>query len=451
MENEYKEIKVYDINSKVQEIRLKEIEDEVNKLENEKSKIKFFPSVKEINSVIEEEKISSKEITKSNKKISKVGEKTNWIISKVKSIPKATKFIMKQKKEEKNQLVNKINSLKENLKIVKTSHDKLKFLGFYSLEEKVDYLIEHKVQPVLQKEDKYRGERVGHKLYSEPNQLIAILKTNTPIENATIKNNFQSISDKLDLRIKSKRHVIPFEYKDNNIHFTLNGEIKYIDLSKNNFKYAILIPFEELPKNKILRILPEDTCVEDDLKLSNRAWVLCPKAELKKIRELNPTLNILGYDDTKVEGYIRALIALLGYNSESVSEDGWTSGGILLSSIKEENNYSPIKNNKTSVINAGEGNKANEAIIGLLDYLKENKIKVSEEEALKIVKQESLNHYVKGINKDLVEEIVRRGYKINSDIKSKIDILLSNIQPHELEPIKGKLEKIIAQIIATYR
>ena len=55
--------------------------------------------------------------------------------------------------------------------------------------------------------------------------------------------------------------------------------------SWDNCKYAILIPFDDIPNEKIGRVAPMDTFTRGSIELSENSWILCPKNEVERLLE----------------------------------------------------------------------------------------------------------------------------------------------------------------------
>lgn len=93
--------------------------------------------------------------------------------------------------------------------------------------------------------------------------------------------------------------------------------------SWDNCKYAILIPFDDIPNEKIGRVAPMDTFTRGSIELSENSWILCPKNEVERLKIFNPKVHVLGYEGENVTGYSKPFLTQLGYRGEDVGMWSW--------------------------------------------------------------------------------------------------------------------------------
>ena len=88
-------------------------------------------------------------------------------------------------------------------------------------------------------------------------------------------------------------------------------------------RYAILIPFENIPNEKIGSAAPMDTFTKGSIKLQENCWLLCPKDEVIQLQEENPGIRVIGYEGESVLGYSSPFLSALGYRAEDVGMWSW--------------------------------------------------------------------------------------------------------------------------------
>lgn len=123
------------------------------------------------------------------------------------------------------------------------------------------------------------------------------------------------IGDKsYDYKHKEQRHTV---------HFAVNGEVGSHDMGNWDIrKYAIIVPFECL-LDEIISACSCDTFIRDRALLNDQCYILCPKGEEEKVKELNNMVNIIPYEGKNVSGFANAVISFLGYKCERVSNHEW--------------------------------------------------------------------------------------------------------------------------------
>lgn len=117
---------------------------------------------------------------------------------------------------------------------------------------------------------------------------------------------------------------IQFKSARNTIHFSVNGEVGSHGFGNwNNCKYAILIPFKNIPVNQLRCSVTVDTFIEGGLKLPETAYFLCPEDEIEIVKKNNPNINVIGYKGKTVSGVADLMVSMLGYKLEIVSNFKW--------------------------------------------------------------------------------------------------------------------------------
>ena len=162
--------------------------------------------------------------------------------------------------------------------------------------------------------------------------LILVHKTDFYQEDA-IKTPYDTKkSDKIEfiIHFNNEKHVYEIPIRDyrNTVHFCLNGGVEsHIYGSWDEKKYAIFLPLAS-NKDKIVAGRECDLFSEGSVPLNETAYILCPKDEMAKMKESNPTSHIVGYEGKTVSPYVSIFIQLLGYKYKKPTQNSrvWDSG-----------------------------------------------------------------------------------------------------------------------------
>ena len=187
----------------------------------------------------------------------------------------------------------------------------------------IKFLENHGIQPVLSEADKVI---IPHKRnYSSKSALIGVHKTKYAPTGNIIKSSKDSNAEyKKTVMLNNKEYQYSFNASRNTVHMAMNDEVSsHMYGSWEDCQYAILIPFEDIPNEKIGRAAPMDTFTRGSIELSQNSWLLCPKAEVDKLKTFNPKIHVLGYEGESVKGFSTPFLTQLGYRSESVGMWGW--------------------------------------------------------------------------------------------------------------------------------
>lgn len=159
--------------------------------------------------------------------------------------------------------------------------------------------------------------------YDGLENFILVHKTNYPPINSRINSPKEVVE--YDCDIKSDKIGI-FKVADgrNTVHFSVNGEVQDNNGGNwDNRRYAILVPFDKVPKEQIRSYAPMDTYIEGGLKLPEGSYILCPEEEIDIIKGKNPGVNVVGFKGLNVTGYADMLVYYLGYRNQKASSNSW--------------------------------------------------------------------------------------------------------------------------------
>lgn len=131
--------------------------------------------------------------------------------------------------------------------------------------------------------------------------------------------------EKVSLELK-KIGLIDYENHRNTIHFAVNGEVGSHALGNwEDCKYAILIPFTDMPPGQFRSGASMDTYIEGGLSLPKSTIVLCPQEERQMIQEFNPNQMVVGYIGENVFHYADSMVEQLGYKVQEIHDWRWNS------------------------------------------------------------------------------------------------------------------------------
>lgn len=132
------------------------------------------------------------------------------------------------------------------------------------------------------------------------------------------------IKGTVNYKVGGKEIETTFDKGRNTVHFAVNGEVgSHMYGNWDDKKYAVLIPFKDIPKQEIGSAAPQDTFIVGGVNLTPNSWILVPKGEKEEVQKNNPQVNVLEYEGKNVSGYADQLIKNLGYKQMSIGPNGW--------------------------------------------------------------------------------------------------------------------------------
>lgn len=94
-------------------------------------------------------------------------------------------------------------------------------------------------------------------------------------------------------------------------------------------KYAVFIPFEDLDKSLLISALPNNTFFDSEVSIPDGSYILAPKNELETLAPTQPTMNVIGYDNSgenqqnNLNSALSILMNNLGYLEQEYTSSGW--------------------------------------------------------------------------------------------------------------------------------
>lgn len=184
------------------------------------------------------------------------------------------------------------------------------------------------------------------------------------------------IKGTVNYKVGGKEIETTFDKGRNTVHFAVNGEVgSHMYGNWDDKKYAVLIPFKDIPKQEIGSAAPQDTFIVGGVNLTPNSWILVPKGEKEEVQKNNPQVNVLEYEGKNVSGYADQLIKNLGYKQMSIGPNGWDQDR------KSEKKYKDLMEKEglsttshSSTIYSLQENMDNcmDALLGILYYAYEN-------------------------------------------------------------------------------
>ena len=187
----------------------------------------------------------------------------------------------------------------------------------------IELLESNGIQPVLSESDK--GIFSHPRDYSSKSALIGVHKTKyAPTANMIRSSKDSNVEYKKRITINGVEYEYSFKSARDTVHMAMNDEVSsHMYGSWDDCKYSILIPFEDIPNDKIGRAAPMDTFTRGSIELSENTWILCPKNEVDRLKTFNPKVHVLGYDGENVQGFSQPFLTQLGYRAEDVGMWSW--------------------------------------------------------------------------------------------------------------------------------
>ncbi len=197
-----------------------------------------------------------------------------------------------------------------------------------TLQDAIKLLNDNNIPIVLTEEDKKAIIDIPRE-YNEKGMesIVLVHKTDYIPHSSKIRSNrdAKAIAGTIETKFNDgSDYKIDVPSKRRTVHFSMNGEVgSHLYGNWDSKKYAIIIPFNDIPKENIAAANPEDTWTKDSVRLTVNTWILCPKGEKEQIQEENPNINIIEYEGKCVSGYANSFVTNLGYRYEEVGVHSW--------------------------------------------------------------------------------------------------------------------------------
>ena len=159
--------------------------------------------------------------------------------------------------------------------------------------------------------------------------IILVHKTNYVPTDAKIKSvKDAKVYENVEYQIAG--HIIPMRIQAgrDTVHFAANGEVQeHLEGSAWSLcKYAVLVPFQDIPREQYANVFPNDTYTNGSVNLTTNCWILVPKGEGEEVRKNNPGVNVIEYEGPTVTGYADKVVRMLGYSKQEIDPGaygGW--------------------------------------------------------------------------------------------------------------------------------
>lgn len=360
---------------------------------------------------------------------------------------------LKNQKEELIEENKKIEIQLEKQYELKHEYEKIK--GAKTIEElgmdfkdSISFLKENNRPIVLTKEDQYiNKEKYKRKAYNGLEDFMLVHKTKYPPKQSKIKSSKEAKSMyDIEIELNDKSYESQYAQERNTVHFAINHEVMSHEAGEwDDTKYAILIPFEDVPKSQVGCAEPIDTFVVGGVNLTSNSWILCPKGEKEKIQKNNPKVQIMEYDGENVKDYPEILLHELGYQIENGGKWKWINeeaqeqfGKIMEKESIERGHHSFTEYSKKEEMM--ENANIASAIFGII---KDNNLVNNDKEMENIYEQVNKPWNIKIANREKYSfnEIIKEALGENNEGKSYLFEKLKS-QGLDMHKYEGLLDKI---------
>ena len=302
------------------------------------------------------------------------------------------------------------------------------------------------------------------KKIKEIGDLVLIHKTSYAPSDNTIKTPL-STKKKVDIPVmlSEKEYTIKYQIGNNSIHFGANCYVtSHPQRDWNDRDIAVITPMTSCKKNKILTYLPGDTFSEGDFKLGEGSYILCPPKRKKELKEKNPGVKIICYENISLDEAIEILLVNIGKKVKTTSVDGWIHNeDDEFNKILIENNYHAEEGEKH--LNSREYVQKHliekiSIITGIIECIINNNIETTTEEVMKQLDIYKVNQLIpyyqlekKDINqyiKMMIKELHLIGYDLSEETMKKIEKVYQDTElKYDAKIIPDKSIRIINEII----
>lgn len=183
----------------------------------------------------------------------------------------------------------------------------------------------------------------GGNPFNNIDDIVAVHKSKIPPKNDTIitpENN--GVTSKLMFTDPTTglEHEIFYLIGNDTIHFTLNCAVLNHEVGNDwdSYKYAVMIDFGKLDKEKILDVKSEDTYIDGDAYLGDNYFLFCPLGEREKVQDDNPSSIVIEYDGISLNQAISSMIIYSGRKLEPFGAFGW-GREFEFSAFSQDNKY----------------------------------------------------------------------------------------------------------------
>jgi hypothetical protein len=326
MIDEIKKIKLEELNNQKLQYEEKEttIKQKLDTLQNKLWKLEFEQS----NGITIRDNFSflQKWITRRNE-YKKFKEQSKRFSELPKLMSEVNSELDEEKKRVKHELEisgikAKLNEIGQEIDLVENA-ETLYDIGFSPVEA-IQLLESKGIQPVLSESDKVITSHP--RAYSSKSSLIGVHKTKyAPTANSIKSAKDSNVEFNKKITINGVKYEYSFKSPRDTVHMAMNDEVSsHMYGSWDDCKYAVLIPFNDIPNEKIGRAAPMDTFTRGSIELSEHTWILCPKNEVEQLTVFNPKVHVLGYEGENVQGFPQPFLTQLGYRAEDVNMWNWS-------------------------------------------------------------------------------------------------------------------------------
>lgn len=168
--------------------------------------------------------------------------------------------------------------------------------------------------------------RVNMREFESTSDIVMVHKTNYAPKGERIESRYSGgVLHECSVTLGGEEYNFTCKSGRDTVHLSANHEVGANDGgSWSKMKYAVIIPFEDLKKHSTIKSAKSvDTYTIGAVKLTENAYILCPKGESISIQRENPNVTIIEYEGEFVQDYANMLISELGYKLELGNDHGF--------------------------------------------------------------------------------------------------------------------------------
>ena len=280
------------------------------------------------------------------------------------------------------------SDLREKIESAKT----LKDLGM-TFGEAVEFLQQRGVPIILSEDDKVLskandGLKDKGPNYKSTDDFIYVHVTNLAPQNSKIYTPKDTGKKyKLDrCIINGKDYSEKIERKESRdtVHLAVNHMVRPNDGGDwDHTRYAIFVPGNKMPKEKLIGGVPVDIFTEGSLDVSE-AYILCPKGEKEDIQKNNPDMIVTEYEGKEVLEYADPFVETLGYRLEIGGRQNWidkTAVEQFKSIIEKEDLYYGIHSGSEAKAEERRQNAINKKV-AIYKFIKDNNMILNRDDVI---------------------------------------------------------------------
>ena len=217
-------------------------------------------------------------------------------------------------------IYNQILELEEQVKKLKNKS----FIGSDEISEIIKSGIELDLSDVEYLNSKKYDNESKH--IERIEDILLVHKTDfAPIKGVIYSPKSTNAKKKDTFMFNNKEYEYEYLAENDTLHFCLNAHVTDHDLGHwEDRKYAVILPFDKVNKENLIRTDPHDTYFLNEVILPEGSTIICPENDKEKISKQNPNVEIITYNNSiSLDQAIECVILYKGYKIQEVNTHGW--------------------------------------------------------------------------------------------------------------------------------